>query len=674
MAVTLTVLELSAALRIGDGATALDAPISAIMNRLLGAATAMVEEYAADAPEAVQNEAAVRAASYLYDNDGARNRRFSDVLAFSGAISILSPFRIQRAMSLDDVAAAVANGQTAGLSVAEVLALIAIWAREGNTDAIPADKLGNAGGAALDQVARDSAAAAQSTADTAQVEIDDHEGSQHNLDQVARNAASTAQTTGAAAQQAAASAQQSANVADTIANTATVLAQGAQDTADGKQDQLTDAQLHALAEAEGLDDKTADLVVVSDEEWANVAQDGSEGQITIFASAPSLTDVQDTGLTWVTRFVYNELGLGANHVAARVPAGTDPTARSTVLNNLRSRLSNWDLLGSDATYDYWTHRIHAHPGTLHFQIITSAEHFTEYDGFVSNARFTAPDGQGNLAGDVDTVQELVNAVDGLALGGNGGGPVTQAQVFAHLQNILLDGQGVYSEDNTTDNEITLNAFTVHPVATDAPTRDEGNDGDWWIQVNASDVVTALHFKSAGAWTAYTLPAGTGGDGVTITVGTADALGGSQGDLYIQRNTDNHVIALWLNLPMLGWTEYPLELRLPRPTATTMNLVNALTGYQSSHAVPDEGYVFVAAHTQSNNFSGTFQIPAVWIRALATVENAGTLAFGTNVLSYSLGNNRSLLVGWNAAGNLIFGVNNANISGNMDLIIEDVGSD
>ena len=65
------------------------------MGSLLGAATAMVEEYAGAAPAVVQNEAVIRIAGYLHDNDPARNRRFSDVLALSGAVSILAMFRVQ---------------------------------------------------------------------------------------------------------------------------------------------------------------------------------------------------------------------------------------------------------------------------------------------------------------------------------------------------------------------------------------------------------------------------------------------------------------------------------------------------------------------------------------------------------------------------------------------------
>ena len=127
MAVTLTVDDLALALRLSDGVTALDAPTAAIVGRLLGASSAMVMEYAEAAPDIVHDEAAIRASGWLFDNDGARNRRFSDVLAFSGAQSILSMFRISRALSLDGEtgAAAVVGGGGDGLNAAQVNALIA---------------------------------------------------------------------------------------------------------------------------------------------------------------------------------------------------------------------------------------------------------------------------------------------------------------------------------------------------------------------------------------------------------------------------------------------------------------------------------------------------------------------------------------------------------------------
>ena len=97
MAVTLTADQLASAIRI---TLPLNTTLAARVESLLGAATAMVQEYAGEAPSAVQNEAVIRVCGYMHDNDPARNRRFSDVLALSGAASILAMFRVQRAIAI----------------------------------------------------------------------------------------------------------------------------------------------------------------------------------------------------------------------------------------------------------------------------------------------------------------------------------------------------------------------------------------------------------------------------------------------------------------------------------------------------------------------------------------------------------------------------------------------
>ena len=51
MSVTITAIQLAAALRIGDGVTALVEPQAGVLNRILASATALVESYAPNAPE-----------------------------------------------------------------------------------------------------------------------------------------------------------------------------------------------------------------------------------------------------------------------------------------------------------------------------------------------------------------------------------------------------------------------------------------------------------------------------------------------------------------------------------------------------------------------------------------------------------------------------------------------
>ena len=98
---TLTASELEAALAIN----------AALAARLHPVAVALVERFAPDAPEAVQDEAAIRCAGWLAESpagairgevtgdirtsyDGARSM---GALRHSGAMGILSPWKVRRA-------------------------------------------------------------------------------------------------------------------------------------------------------------------------------------------------------------------------------------------------------------------------------------------------------------------------------------------------------------------------------------------------------------------------------------------------------------------------------------------------------------------------------------------------------------------------------------------------
>ena len=67
MAVTLTDLDLAVALRISDGSAALESPVDAEVARLLASTSRLVTDYAPDAPDAIQNEAVIRVAGWLWD-------------------------------------------------------------------------------------------------------------------------------------------------------------------------------------------------------------------------------------------------------------------------------------------------------------------------------------------------------------------------------------------------------------------------------------------------------------------------------------------------------------------------------------------------------------------------------------------------------------------------------
>ena len=202
MAITLTVAQLAAAARIG--ATPEE---TAEVTRLLGYATEAISNYLgasySSAPEIVVNEAAIRVASYLYDQPQvSRGDGFANAMRNSGAARMLLPYRVHRAGSTveaqvaaigtgtvdnpvtdvtvngDQLVVSFADGTTdshtlpagmggstpmpatpaeaaggtstairswtAALIRAAVNAVVPTWAREGNTDPIPAPKLANA--------------------------------------------------------------------------------------------------------------------------------------------------------------------------------------------------------------------------------------------------------------------------------------------------------------------------------------------------------------------------------------------------------------------------------------------------------------------------------------------------------------------------------------------------
>ena len=240
MALTLTVQELSSAIRLGDSAEEL-----AEATRLLAYVTAAISTHLADAyedaPEAVVNEAGIRLAGYLFDQPNAgRGLSFANAGRNSGAWAILLPFRVHRAGSTGDAVAAAqeAVGTTSNpvINVAVVGADLVITFDDGTTrtDNLPA---GMGGGA--DQTARDAAAAAQGA-------IDAHEASPHNTDQTARNAAATAQGT----------------------------ADGAQTTADAVRTELTTHETTPHGGGGGADQMARDAAAA-----AQVAADGAQSDL-----------------------------------------------------------------------------------------------------------------------------------------------------------------------------------------------------------------------------------------------------------------------------------------------------------------------------------------------------------------------------------------------------------
>ena len=100
MAVTVTATALAEALGVNQ----------ALADRLLPVVVALVEQYAPGAPEAVQNEAAIRAAGWLAEQPAAAVTSEStdeiatryaannvSCLRHSGAAALLSPWKVRRA-------------------------------------------------------------------------------------------------------------------------------------------------------------------------------------------------------------------------------------------------------------------------------------------------------------------------------------------------------------------------------------------------------------------------------------------------------------------------------------------------------------------------------------------------------------------------------------------------
>ena len=93
MAVTLTVAELQAALRLGDSAEE-----TAEVTRLLEYSTEAVTKHAPNASDTSMNEAVRRLAGYLFDQpEAARGDGYANALRYSGAARILLPYRVHRA-------------------------------------------------------------------------------------------------------------------------------------------------------------------------------------------------------------------------------------------------------------------------------------------------------------------------------------------------------------------------------------------------------------------------------------------------------------------------------------------------------------------------------------------------------------------------------------------------
>ena len=265
MAITATVAEIAAAIRVGSTSEE-TTEVGRIRDYAIIAISQHLGDAYDDAPSDVVNMAATLLTGWLYERPTTTaGVGFANAIKFSGAVRTLFPYKVHNVglVGGDMVAVAQAAVGTTGNPVTDVAIMgaeLVVTFADGSTEThdLPAG-----GGGTVDQVARDSVTAAQATADAAQGEIDSHELNHPDgsTDQTARDAATAAQTTAdgaiteiksheadthntdgtardaaAAAQSTADSAATSAGTAQTTADTGIANAAAAQSTADGKID------------------------------------------------------------------------------------------------------------------------------------------------------------------------------------------------------------------------------------------------------------------------------------------------------------------------------------------------------------------------------------------------------------------------------------------------------
>ena len=93
-------IQLAAAVRLGDGELAPTEPVAGLLSRLLGVSQAFVAIAAPEAPEAIADEATIRMTAYLYDAPtSASGDRYAAGWRNSGAEALVSRWVVRRAGS-----------------------------------------------------------------------------------------------------------------------------------------------------------------------------------------------------------------------------------------------------------------------------------------------------------------------------------------------------------------------------------------------------------------------------------------------------------------------------------------------------------------------------------------------------------------------------------------------
>jgi len=122
MAVTITLAQVAADRRLGDGTNDPEEPVKGILERHLATATALVEDRAPNAPTAVQNTAASLIVGYLYDAPVADGTRYANAVANSGAAAVLARYRNLRVAIVDPDATQPQTAATAQVVAGQIAA------------------------------------------------------------------------------------------------------------------------------------------------------------------------------------------------------------------------------------------------------------------------------------------------------------------------------------------------------------------------------------------------------------------------------------------------------------------------------------------------------------------------------------------------------------------------
>ena len=108
---SVSIIQLAAGLRVGDGVASPDEPLLSILTRLDGVADAFLGLLASDSPSAVQDEAKVRFASYLYDQPNVvSGDRYASAWRNSGAAALVANWQVRRVVADSATTAPAGSG------------------------------------------------------------------------------------------------------------------------------------------------------------------------------------------------------------------------------------------------------------------------------------------------------------------------------------------------------------------------------------------------------------------------------------------------------------------------------------------------------------------------------------------------------------------------------------